>query len=138
MTCFHGLLWSVYDEMHCVINIYFCYSRSPELLPEPFDCVGQLSHGPKELLPPVGNLAKSETHPCWFAIAFINLIEDRNEILSMKYFHPPIHELPLAPHLFSTASQQDCHRGGSSRLARNNRDTMCLHPLSKFSKLVEQ
>ena len=123
--------------MQSVIDRYCFCPESPKFLPEPLDCVGQLSHGPKELLPPVGNLAKSETHPCWFAIAFINLNEDGNEILPMKYFHAPIHELPLALHLFSTASQQDCHRGGSSTLARNNRGTMCLHPLSKFSKLVE-
>ena len=111
-------------------------------MPKSSDGVRQLRHGAEKLLPPIGNLAKPESHPILpethpggilvvcistlllglICVSFMVSILSQME----RDRHPPMLEPPL--HLSSTANPLDCHKEDSSRLSRRSQGTRCRRP----------
>ena len=115
-------------------------------MPKSSDGVRQLRHGAEKLLPPIGNLAKPESHPILpethpggilvvcistlllglICVSFMVAILSQME----RDCHPPMLEPPL--HLSSTANPLDCHKEDSSRLSRRSQGTRCRRPAIQF------
>ena len=130
----------------------FWFPKPNYILPKSSDGVRQLRHGSEELLPPIGNLAKPESHPILpethpggilvvcistlllglICVSFMVAILSQME----RDCHPPMLEPPL--HLSSTANPLDCHKEDSSRLSRRSQGTRCRRPETQFLSVFSQ